>query len=375
MKEINHFISESLKKRELNHSLRHLKPQSTKVDFCSNDYLGFARSEDLRQKLLSNLNENPEFRLGSGGSRLIAGNDHFTERLEEDIADFHQAEAALIYNSGYDANVGLFSCLAQRGDTIISDEYIHASIIDGIRLSHAQRFVFRHNDMDSLEQKLKLAKGRIFIAVESLYSMDGDEAPLKQIASLALKYHAAIIVDEAHACGIFGTNGRGLVEELGLCDIVFARVITFGKALGTHGAAVLGSRDLRSYLINFSRSFIYTTAQGFVNHLSVKLAYDFLKEKDHQLEIKHRIELFKTSIKPDIKLLSSRSPIQIVIIPGSQKVKETEQIIQEAGYDVKAILSPTIPEGSERLRICLHNHNTSEEILELCKLLNKIIYT
>lgn len=374
MKEINHFISESLKKRELNHSLRQLKPHSTKFDFCSNDYLGFARSEDLRKTFISKLGEFPEFRLGSSGSRLLAGNDSFTEELEQEIADYHQAEASLIYNSGYDANVGLFSSLAQRGDTIISDEYIHASIIDGIRLSHAQRFVFRHNDMDSLEDKLKLAKGRILIAVESLYSMDGDEAPLKEIATLALKYHAAVIVDEAHACGIFGKNGRGLVEESGLCDSIFARVITFGKALGTHGAAILGSRDLRSYLINFSRSFIYSTAQGFANHLSVKLAYDFLKIKDHQSEIKHRIELFKTNIKSDIKLLNSRSPIQIVIVPGNQKVKETEHIIQEAGYDIRAILSPTVPEGSERLRICLHNHNTREEILELCKLLNKIIY-
>lgn len=373
METINNFISESLEKRKLNHSLRTLKSENSKVDFCSNDYLGFARSKSLRQSFLSSLINYPDFRMGSSGSRLIAGNDSFTERLEEEIADFHQSEAALIYNSGYDANVGLFSCLPQRGDTIISDEYIHASIIDGIRLSHAQRYVFKHNDLQSLENKLELAKGRIFIAVESLYSMDGDEAPLLQIAELAKNYNAALIVDEAHATGIFGNKGRGLVEELGLCDQVFARVITFGKALGTHGAVILGSKQFRSYLINFSRSLIYSTASGFLNHLAVKLAYDLLKKQDYQTEIKERITLFRNTIKPQIRLQEGRSPIQIILIEGNQKAKEAEFRIQEAGYDVRAILSPTVPEGLERIRICLHNHNTKDEIINLCKELNKIL--
>lgn len=373
MEEINYFISESLEKRKLNHSLRSLKSENSKIDFCSNDYLGFARSEELRQLFLSELGKYPDFRLGSSGSRLLAGNDSFTERLEEEIADFHQSEAALMYNSGYDANIGLFSCLPQRGDTIISDEYIHASIIDGIRLSHAQRYVFRHNDIENLEQKLRIARGRIFIAVESLYSMDGDEAPLQQIADLAQKYKAALIVDEAHATGVFGENGRGLIEESGLSDKIFARVITFGKALGTHGAVVLGSRQLRSYLINFSRSFIYSTASGFLSHLAVKLAYELLKKQDHQSEIKERIALFRNAINPHIRLKKGRSPIQIIIIGGNQKAKETELLIQESGYDVRAILSPTVPEGSERIRICLHNHNTKDEIINLCNLLNKIL--
>ena len=373
METVNNFISESLEKRELNHSLRNLKSENSKADFCSNDYLGFARSESLRQSFLTSLKKYPDFRMGSSGSRLLAGNDSFTEQLEEEIAGFHQSEAALIYNSGYDANIGLFSCLPQRGDTIISDEYIHASIIDGIRLSHAQRYVFKHNDTESLEQKLKQAKGRIFIAIESLYSMDGDEAPLLLITELAQKYNAALIVDEAHATGIFGNEGKGLVEEHGLCDQVFARIVTFGKALGTHGAVVLGSRQLRSYLINFSRSFIYSTASGFLSHLAVKLAYEFLKKQDHQSKIKQRIALFRNGIKPQIRLNEGRSPIQIIIIGGNQKTKETELLLQESGYDVRAILSPTVPEGLERIRICLHNHNTEDEIINLYNLLNKIL--
>ncbi len=373
MKDINTFISECLQQRIKNHSLRTLKPENSLVDFCSNDYLGFSRSKELKALFENEVKNYPDYRLGSGGSRLLAGNHSFTEILEHKIAIFHDAESALIYNSGFDANIALFSSLPQRGDTIISDEFIHASIIDGIRLSHASRFVFRHNDLTSLEQKLKLAKGKIFIVVESVYSMDGDEAPLKEIVKLAKQYNAALIVDEAHAVGIFGESGRGLVHELGLCMEVFARIITFGKALGTHGAAILGSSQLRSYLINFSRAFIYTTAAPFLNHLAIQCAYMYLKSMDHQTDIHHRINLFKQSIKPGTKLLDSRSAIQIMVIPGNDKAREAAMSIQQEGFDVRAILSPSVAAGSERLRICLHNHNSMTEIINLCELLNRIL--
>ena len=373
MKDIDNFISESLEHRRQNNSLRSLKPENTLIDFCSNDYLGFARSPELKALFEKELNKYPDYRMGSAGSRLLAGNDRFTEELEKEIADFHEAEAALIYNSGYDANIGIFACLPQRGDTIITDEYIHASIIDGARLSHASRYVFKHNDMDSLEQKLKLAKGRIYIAVESVYSMDGDEAPLLEISKLAKKFDAALLVDEAHAAGIFGESGRGLVHELALCGDVFARIVTFGKALGIHGAAVLGSMALRSYLINFSRSFIYTTAAPFLNHLAVRLSYRHLKSGDHQSDIRERIQYFRALIDPRLKLLSGRSAIQIIPVPGNTLAREAAGKIQDAGFDVRAILSPTVAERSERLRICIHNHNTMEEINSLCRHLNQIL--
>ena len=373
MKEINIFISESLELRKRNNSLRSLKAENSLIDFCSNDYLGFSRSEELKSYFENELKKHPEYQLGSGGSRLLAGNHSFTENLEKEISQFHESESAILFNSGYDANVGLFSCLAQRGDTIISDELIHASIIDGIRLSHASRYVFKHNDLQSLEQKLKLAKGKIFVAIESVYSMDGDEASLKEIAQLAKKYNAALIVDEAHAIGIFGESGKGLIHELGLCNVVFARTITFGKALGTHGAAILGSNQLRDYLINFSRAFIFTTAAPFLSHLAVKSAYLFLKSRDHQSDIHERIQFFKQNIRSEINLLNSRSAIQIIIIRGNDKARETAAIIQQEGFDVRAILSPSVAEGSERLRICIHNHNTIEEIKNLCELLNNIL--
>ena len=373
VREIHNFISESLEKRRQNNSLRTLKVENDLIDFCSNDYLGFSRSEELKSLVKEELKKYPNYRLGSSGSRLIAGNDCFTESLEEEIAVFHDSESALLFNSGYSANTGLFACLPQRGDTVISDELIHASIIDGIRLSHASRFIFRHNDLNSLEQKLKLAKGRIFIAVESIYSMNGDEAPLVELIRLAKKFNAALIVDEAHAIGIFGKKGRGLLDELGCCNEVFARIITFGKALGVHGAVILGSASLRSYLINFSRPFIYTTAASFQGHLAIKLAYQYLKSRDHQSDIHQRIQYFKNNIKKNVNLLESRSPVQTIIISGNNSVKEKAAAIQTAGFDVRAILSPSVPKGLERLRICLHNHNSIEEIKRLVNLINNII--
>ncbi len=373
MGEINNYIDQKLKERTDNGSLRTLSINNGLIDFCSNDYLGLARSEEFKQTLLDELKLYCNHFVGSTGSRLISGNDQFTEELEYEIAAYHQAESALIFNSGYDANVGLFSCIASRGDTIILDELIHASIIDGARLSNANRYTFKHNDLQSLEDKLKASKGKIFIGIESIYSMDGDMAPLAEIIALAEKYSAAVIVDEAHAAGIFGNKGRGLVERYGLCDKVFARVITFGKALGCHGAAVLGSDSLRKYLINFSRSFIYTTAASFYTHLSVKTAYKYLDESDISA-IHHKIELFKTyAAGISSQIIPSFSPIQSIIITGNEQAKKLASSLQKNRFDVRAILHPTVPVGKERLRICLHTFNTDEEISNLVKTIEKFL--
>lgn len=373
LKTIEHFIHNRLLQREQENSLRVLKTENDLKDFCSNDYLGFARSTDLKILFESALKDYPSYKIGSTGSRLLAGNDWFTEKLENEIAQFHQAEAALIFNSGYAANLGLFSSIPQRGDTIITDELIHACIIDGARLSHANRYIFKHNNLNSLEEKLKVSKGNIFIAVESIYSMDGDEAPLVEICLLAKKYGAAVIVDEAHATGIFGPNGSGLVQELGLENEIFARVITFGKGLGTHGAVVIGSNSLRSYLINFARSFIYTTAASFPTHLATKMAYDYLKSTNHQQPIKERINRFREELNSVDSLVPSRSAIQAVLVPGNWNVKAIATQLQKDGFDVRPILSPTVSVGSERLRICLHNFNTFEDIASLTSKLKKLL--
>jgi len=344
------------------------------IDFCSNDYIGFARSKELQAQIDLIIKSYDGFLSGSTGSRLISGNNEFTEILEAEIASFHQAEASLIFNSGYDANLGLFASLPQKGDTIITDELIHASIIDGARLSFANRFSFKHNDLQSLEEKLRAAKGRIFIAVESVYSMDGDEAPLKEIVTLAEKFSAAVIVDEAHAAGIFGDHGKGLVKALGLEDKVFARLVTFGKALGCHGAAILGSSQLRSYLINFARSFIYTTGASPFTHISVKAAYQLLAANDYQSDAFEKINLFRKEAGDLYQsFVSSNSLIQCLLVPGNENARKLASSLQNDGFNVRAILHPTVPEGKERLRICLHTFNTNEEIRSLIQQLKKYL--
>lgn len=372
MKTVQDFIGNRLAERIQSNSLRKLKTETGKLDFCSNDYLSFARSGELKQRIASQLERYPNYKTGSTGSRLLAGNDQFAEDLETQIAGFHHQEAALLFNSGYDTNVGLLSSVAQRGDTLITDELIHASMIDGARLSHAERFIFKHNDLDSLGKKFKQAKGKIFVAIESIYSMNGDEAPLTEICLLCEQFGAALIVDEAHATGIFGKNGRGLVDEAGLTQRVFACVITFSKALGASGAAVAGSGALKSYLINFARPFIYSTAASFYSHLCIQQAYLYLAEKDHQSEITERIASFTKLMKDDDRLLQSRSPIQCFIVPGNDEVKKAAGFLQDSGFDIRPIVSPTVQQGTERLRICLHNHNSLEEIKSLAQHLKKI---
>lgn len=366
MNKAERFIQERLQARADNGSLRKLSKLHLPVDFCSNDYLGFSRSATLKDRIENILLHIPNPTIGSGGSRLLSGNHVFTEETEAIIAEFHHAESGLIFNSGYDANVGLISSLAQRGDTIISDELIHASLIDGARLSHASRYTFKHNDLTALEAKLKLATGNIYVLVESVYSMDGDLAPLKAVSECCKTYGANLIVDEAHALGIFGSQGKGRVQELGLEQEVFARVVTFGKALGCHGAVVLGSTFLREYLINFARSFIYTTAAPLHTIVCIHAAYQLLAATDHTRIIAERIAQYALAIKAaGIACKPGESSIQTVVYDSSVKAKFAAESLQKNGLDVRAILSPTVPKGSERLRICLHSYNTNEEIQTL----------
>ncbi|WP_426667621.1 aminotransferase class I/II-fold pyridoxal phosphate-dependent enzyme [Mucilaginibacter sp. McL0603] len=367
------FIREKLEERQLNGAYRTLKPENNLVDFCSNDYLGLAHSQVLKDWIREEADNNTNVLNGSTGSRLLSGNLSYTENVEQEIAAFHQSEAGLIYNSGYDANLGLFSSLPQRGDTIIIDELIHASIIDGARLSYANRYTFKHNDLQSLEEKLKHAKGNCYVVIESVYSMDGDTPPIEDILSLTEKYNAQLIVDEAHAVGLYG---KGVINELGLENKVFARIITFGKALGCHGAIVLGSKQLREYLINFSRSFIYTTAASFHQIAAIKMAYKLLPLSDNSIKtLQENIQLFKSTITElNSNLLPSDSAIQCLIIGSNEKARKMANGIQNAGFDVRPILSPTVSQGTERLRICLHSFNTFNEINLLAKTIHKLTY-
>jgi len=360
MKSATDHLKKKLTERKEKNAYRELRiASSDTIDFFTNDYLGFA---------LPSVNTNfKDLKWGSTGSRLLGGNDISHEKLEKFLASFHHSDAALIFNSGYAANTGLFSCIAKRGDTFIYDEYVHASIRDGIRLSLAHARSFLHNDLDYLEKKLTTAKGSVFVIVESVYSMDGDFAPLKALVKLCEKYKAALIVDEAHANGIFGKNGEGKVVEENLQSKVFARVITFGKALGSHGAAVLGSEDLRNYLINYSRPFIYSTALPPVAIEHIHSQYLRLNtEGENRRKLISLIQYFNFSKEKSLIMKEhsphSDSPIQTVILAGNELVKALSKKLLENNLDVRAILSPTVPEGKERLRICLHSFNTENEI-------------
>jgi 8-amino-7-oxononanoate synthase len=360
------FLKERLEERRENGLLRTLVAYDDKIDFCSNDYLGFARLPALREPTHEHM------LAGATGSRLISGNSREAVVAERAVAAFHGAEAALIFNSGYVANVGLLSAIAVKGDTFVLDEYVHASIIDGVRLSPAERFRFKHNDLSSLEQKLSVAKGNRFVVVESLYSMDGDEAPLVEIAEICRRHGALLIVDEAHAVGVWGEYGQGLVCKHGLQDQVFACVYTFGKALGLHGAAVTGSATLVDYLVNFARPFIYSTALPPHAYAQITAAYAMLPSADRET-LFALIRHFQASATahPHLHFLPSHTQIQGIVIGDNAKAKALSLHLLAQGFYAKAILSPTVPAGTERLRICLHAYNTAAEIDQLFAAINQ----
>ncbi len=275
------------------------------------------------------------------------------------IANEHKVEAALLFSSGYNANLALFSALLTRHDVVLVDENIHRSVHDGIKLSNAKKIKFKHNDLDHLEKLLQRVKERCFIAVESLYSMDGDCAPLIELVELANKYNAALVVDEAHAFGVFG---YGLVHQFGLQCKVFATVVTYGKAMGMSGATILANQLVIDYLINYASPFIYTTAIADFHVTGLRKGYQFIKEnKSLQESLQYNISHFRNS-----GLTSSsnkNSPIQILKFESRSQLTKIQNQLEEAGINTFAVFPPTVAE--ERLRICLHAFNTQEEINQL----------
>ena len=370
-------LNESLEQLKSKSALRSLKLTEGLSDFCSNDYLGLAISAELSERVAQAFSTLK--RAGSGGSRLLSGNHSLMEELESLLCNFHQSEAALLFNSGYDANLSIFGSVPRRGDLVLYDSLVHASIHDGMRMGKAELLAFRHNDTNDLKSLLESNKhmqGQIFVAVESLYSMDGDLAPLLEIAEICQHFAAALIVDEAHATGVFGYNGVGRVQELGLHYKVFARLHTFGKAIGGHGAAILGSKTLREYLINFARPLIFSTAMSLHDVLHAKEAYLLLSEKGELLRagLHKKIQFYRSEtvkINEKYTVLDSISPIQGIIIPGNESVMKMAQKLQEHALDVRPIRYPSVAAGTERLRICLHNYNSEEEIRELISLLER----
>jgi 8-amino-7-oxononanoate synthase len=368
MQQIYDRLQQQLQRRQQEYVFRKLPLGLPEVDFASNDYLGMARSKKLASKIQQAAEGYEGSLHGATGSRLISGNSALAQEVENELAHYFQAEATLVYSSGYAANQGLLSALLQRGDTVLYDELAHACIKDGCRLSAAHRFSFRHNDLGHLKQKLARAQGSCFVVVESVYSMDGDEAPLAELAALCRQYGAGLIVDEAHSTGLWGPDGAGSCLAQGVAGEVLARIHTFGKAMGIHGACVAGSELLMRYLINYSRPFIYTTALPAQSLFAIREAVRFRQANSELLQqLLRNVGLFHLRLQQQApglaaRLLPGRGPIQALVLPGNEQVCAAALQLQALGFAVWPILAPTVPEGQERIRICLHSFNTSAEI-------------
>ena len=385
-------LNELLDHRRQQSRLRSLKTQAVpnSVDFSSNDFLSLSTNPQFCDDYLSSLQKSPQ--LGSTGSRLLDGNSTLAETLERDIAAFHNAPSALLTNSGFDANVSIFSCLPQPGDVVIYDELIHASVHDGMRQSRAAECIpFKHNDVDDLRRQLKIRISQppgknTFVAVESVYSMEGDLAPLQEIVQLLSSTFpdktGHLVVDEAHATGIYGPEGRGRVSELGLEDRVLVRLHTFGKALACNGAAILTTDTIRTYLLNYARPLIYTTFLSHPSLIAIQLAYKYLqtpqltaplmRSLDNLINLLHtQLQLLSSTVlkphrvSPHILSILDTPPLSPIFALLSTHPRSLASYCQAQGFMVRAVVPPTVPVGTDRVRVCLHAGNSADQVTRL----------
>jgi glycine C-acetyltransferase len=341
------------------------------INFSSNNYLGIANHPALAAAAKEAIDR---YGCGSGASRLISGNMTLHEELETKLATFKGTEAALVFNSGFQANTGILSTLTGEGDVIFSDALNHASIIDGCRLSRAKSIVYAHGDLNRLESALKLEvdAGRKLIVTETIFSMDGDEAPLGGIVALAEKYGAMVMVDEAHATGIFGSTGAGVVAKLGLGERVAVQMGTLGKALGGFGAYVAGSRALRELLINRCRSFIFTTSLPPAIMAMAMAAIDLVQQEPERREaLWNNCRILQAGLREvGFSPGAGESPILPLVIGDASKCIRFSERLLEKGIFAQGIRPPTVPPGTSRLRITLmatHTHDHIDRALDAFK--------
>jgi 8-amino-7-oxononanoate synthase len=333
------------------------------INFSSNNYLGIANHPALCEAAKAAIDR---YGCGSGASRLISGNMTLHEELEAKIAEFKGTEAALVFNSGFQANAGIIPVLVGPGDSVFSDALNHASIIDGCRLAHAKTVVFKHCDIDHLERGLREAPARCrkLIVTESLFSMDGDEAPLAEIVGLAERYGAMVMVDEAHATGVYEPRGAGLVAKLGLGERVAIQMGTLGKALGGFGAYVAGSRDLIQLLINRCRSFIFTTSLPPAVMAMALAAIELVEqEPERRQNLRSNCELLQNGLcELGFKLGESRSQILPLIVGEAGACMKLSENLLSRGIFAQGIRPPTVPPGTSRLRITVMATHTEEHL-------------
>ncbi len=334
------------------HRLRALAGRSG-LDFASNDYLGLAESAEYREAADAALARGVP--LGAGGSRLLRGNHPEHEALEEEAARFFGAQRALFFGAGFSANEALLATLPQRGDLILYDELIHASAHEGMRLSRAQNRAVAHNDAGAFEASIGAFQGtgRAWIVVESLYSMDGDVAPLAELAEIAARHGAFLLIDEAHATGVLGPGGRGLAHGLEGRDNIIA-LHTCGKALGLSGALVCLPRVLREFLINRCRNFIFATAPSPLLAASIRVALAINERADERrAALAARVRRAGEALRRLAGVAPSGTHILPVIVGSDKRALLLAERMQAQGYDIRAIRPPTVPDGSARLRISL----------------------
>ena len=408
----NLHIHPKLKQRKKKGSLRQLKsfpsiPDGARdgrnvIDFSSNDYLGLAQSTIQQQKVEELYNTLPDRYLGSTGSRLLTGDSKYAQDLEMRLAKWHKRPSAMLCNSGYDANLSVMSCLSLNS-TVLMDELCHNSIQMGLRLSKGFKLQrFRHNNLSDLERLLVLDKQNrseipakpAIIVVESVYSMDGDAAPLKEILDMALVHNACVIVDEAHGLGILGDNGLGLLEEDGLENhpSLLCSVHTFGKAAGCHGAVVCGSKALKGFLLNYGRPIVYSTSLPLHSLASIACSYESMSGnlgRQLRRDLNDRTQLFrklfeekivlpnqKSGFSLLIRLAPSVSSINALIVPGNSECQEfCERLWVKSNRSIRLypIRSPTVPKGKERVRIIIHSHNTENQVIYLIDLIKSTL--
>lgn len=343
------------------------------LNLCSNDYLGLAESSELRQALAQAVQSST--RVGGTGSRLLSGQTEEWNELEEEFASFAGTEAALFFPSGYAANMGLLASLVGKNDVVYSDVLNHASLIDGIRLSGARKVIYPHLDMGALENSLRQEAGAPWhrvIVTESVFSMDGDLAPLRRIAALAEKYGAAMIVDEAHATAVHGPKGRGLAVEAGILPQSIATIHTCGKALASAGAFVCGPAILKEHLINHARTLIYSTALPpyFAQQIRAALRLALGMNRERQ-ELLQRAAKFSSALRTaGFKTAGSASQIVPVVFGKNEDTLDAAAHLQREGFAVRAVRPPTVPEGGARLRLSL---TTRVGENELTRLVNSLV--
>jgi 8-amino-7-oxononanoate synthase len=354
--------------------LRHLETVRG-IDLGSNDYLGLSADSRMKQAIREALDSSP--RVASTGSRLLSGHDEIWTAVENDFARWVGAESALYFTSGYAANIGLLSAILRSEDAVFSDSANHASLIDGIRLAKCKRVIFPHLDLNALEAELRWTisgSGARFIVVESIFSMDGDRAPLRDLAALAARYHAELIVDEAHATGVCGPHGRGCVAEAGLAGRVFSTVHTCGKALAAAGAFVCGSEPVRRFLINRARTFIFNTALP--PYFAAQVAAGMRLAKTAETE-RTQVADLSVFLRSELQgngfdTAGSESHIVPIVLGSNETALAFASQLQARGYGIRAIRPPTVPPGTARLRVSLTAKLTQPILADLAGALVQI---